>query len=115
MSDPTTAVTSKTAQKSAPKTGAHVSDATKVSMAISAEAARLVPLAGGRFVYFHDPITGRSPKLATSGPALAEALRPSCAKGLAPRIESELCGFATAFPTSGWDVTIQQLRDAEVI
>jgi hypothetical protein len=74
-----------------------------------------VPLAGGRFVYFHDPLTGRSPKLPTAGPALAEALRPSCAQGLAPRITTELRGFASAYPTAGWDSVIAQLQAAEVI
>lgn len=107
--------TSKTAQKSAPKIGAKVSDATKVTTAISAEAARLVPLAGGRFVYFHDPLTGRSPHLATNSDAFVEALRESCSLGLAPRVLSELSSFAELYPTSGWDRTIARLTEAGVL
>jgi hypothetical protein len=106
---------SKTARRSNITVGGKVTPAMKVATAVSAPAARLVPLASGRFVYFHDPLTGRTPHLATNSDAFVEALRESCSLGLAPRIRSELTSFAELYPRSGWDRVITRLTEAGVI
>jgi hypothetical protein len=106
---------SKTARRSTTPVGGKITPAMKVAAAVSASAARLVPLAEGRFVYFHDPLTGRSPHLATNSDAFVEALRESCSLGLAPRVLSELSSFAELYPTSGWDRTIARLTEAGVL
>jgi hypothetical protein len=105
---------SKTARRST-VAGGKVTPETKVITAVTAPTRRLIPLAGGRFVYFNDPITGRTPKLDTRSEALAEALAESCGLGLAPRIRTELTEFATLYPGGGWDSTITRLEAAGVL
>jgi hypothetical protein len=103
---------SKTARLSNPQTSKKLSPEAQVRGVTSA---RLVPLAAGRFVYFHDPLTGTTPKLATGSDTFVEALREPCAHGLAPRIRAELEAFDQAYPSHGWAATLDRLVAAEVL
>jgi len=105
---------SKTARRST-TSSTNLTPAMKVTAAATSPAPRLVPLAGGRGVYFHNPVTGRSQRLATSSDELIEALREPCALGLAGRIRRELDEFAQTYPKAGWDTTIARLQKAGVL
>jgi len=106
---------SKTALRSTPSTAGKVTPESKVATATTAATPRLIPLAGGRFVYFANPLTGSTTKLRTDSDEFVEALRKPCALGLAVRIRAELTEFATTYPSGSWDKTIQRLVDAEVL
>jgi len=75
----------------------------RVQIALTAEANRLVPLNGGRNVYFFDPISGRTLHLKTYTAEFVEALRPACKLGLGPRIRQELVEFSGA-AADRWDI-----------
>jgi hypothetical protein len=105
---------SKTARRSS-VIGGKITPETKVLTAVTSPARRLIPLSQGRYVYFNDPITGLTPKLATSSDELADALRESCGLGLSPRIRSELEDFAADHPSHGWPATIARLESAGVL
>jgi hypothetical protein len=87
----------------------------RVQVAVTADTNRLVPLAEGRFVYYHDPLDNSCKHLDTRTNDFAEALRPACALGLGPRIRRELEEFHARWPEHGWDKTLIALALAEVV
>lgn len=87
----------------------------RVQIALTAEAARLVPLDEGKHVYYFDPLTNKTFHLAVPSTEFIEAVRPACALGLGPRLRKELEAFAVTYPKAPWGLVLDSLVEEGVV
>jgi hypothetical protein len=86
-----------------------------VQVAVTADANRLVPLAQGHYVYYHDPITLKCHHLKVPSVEFIEAVRPACEAGLGPRLRRELEEFKETYPKNGWGLVLDSLVEEELV
>lgn len=101
---------SKTARSSMPRVGGQ--KANPYAAAASSGINRLIPLAGGTFVYLLDPQDGKTYHLPTRSAAFAEKVAELTANGLGDRIAAELDALAEAYPHAGWSATKAHLVES---
>lgn len=101
---------SKTARASMPSAGG--AKANPYVAAATSDINRLIPLAGGEFVYLLDPKDGRTLHLGTRSEAFVAKVAELSANGLAPRLNAELKTLAAAHPGGRWAKTKAFLAEA---
>jgi hypothetical protein len=87
----------------------------RVQIALTADARRLVPLGGGLYVYYFNPLTNRTEHHKTNSVEFVDALRPACDLGLGPRIRQELESFAAQWPKNRWGRVLSSLIEEGLV